>query len=53
MRFLLLLAILMTLAGCAVKKVDKKIADYNASMPNCTINGNEIDCDWDNVPDME
>lgn len=46
---ILLLSLLVT--GCAAKKIDKKMSDYSVTTASCSSHDDEIDCDWNDVPE--
>lgn len=50
-KLLPLLAALVLITGCATHKTSQKIDHYEASVAQCTENGNELDCYWDNATD--
>jgi len=53
MKYLFILSIVFINTGCAAKKVDAVSAAWQASMPFCSAHENEIDCQWNNVPDSD
>ncbi len=50
MKFLLTVAAIFMLAGCAAKIDRARDHAFQSSPPSCSTQNDEIDCQWLNVP---